>query len=41
MAKQKNTLLPDEVVAANIENIKAIGHIATDSDIVNYVSRQR
>lgn len=38
--KQKSTLLPDKVVAANIETIKAIGHIATDTDIVDYVSGQ-
>ena len=38
--KQKSTLLPDMVVAANIETIKAIGHIATDTDIVDYVSGQ-
>lgn len=40
MAKQKYELLPDKVVAANIETIKAIGHIATDTDIVDYVSGQ-
>lgn len=40
MAKQKSTLLPDKVVAENMEIIKAIGHIATDSDIVDYVSGQ-
>lgn len=38
MAKQKYELLPDKVVAANAETIKAIGHIATDTDIVDYVS---
>ena len=38
MAKQKYELLPDKVVAANAEIIKAIGHIATDTDIVDYVS---
>lgn len=38
--KQKSTLLPDMVVTANIETIKAIGHIATDTDIVDYVSGQ-
>lgn len=38
--KQKSTLLPDMVVATNIETIKAIGHIATDADIVDYVSGQ-
>lgn len=40
MAKQKYELLPDKVVAANAETIKAIGHIATDTDIVDYVSGQ-
>ncbi len=40
MAKPKYELLPDKVVAANIETIKAIGHIATDTDIVDYVSGQ-
>lgn len=40
MAKQKYELLPDKVVAVNIETIKTIGHIATDTDIVDYVSGQ-
>lgn len=40
MAKQKYELLPDKVVAANAETIKAIGHIATDTDIVDYVGGQ-
>lgn len=40
MAKQKYELLPDKVVATNAETIKAIGHIATDTDIVDYVSGQ-
>ena len=40
MAKQKYELLPDKVVAANAETIKAKGHIATDTDIVDYDSGQ-
>ena len=40
MAKPKYELLPDKVVAANAETIKAIGHIAIDTDIVDYVSGQ-